>query len=270
MVLLGGAMSIFVLLAGWRTTLVVHDTTEIIILVGMSFAVALTVVYHATMALRGKIVLTPLAIEVHGLLKVKSIPRHEIAGYRAMYVLRYKILELRMNRPKPKVESIVIYFFPDDPFVNWFEGIENFGHTELASWRDPYIPSGQLLRSMPRSGVSETTRQFDEDRPTLGLKWVLTSAFFWALISYCIYGAAREKLFIPHLRSPGHDVYMSGPAAWTFAAGFITMWLAISLRMGLFQSLSSRARSILEMLLLFAAVAMVSISFLWLPNVASA
>ncbi len=102
--------------------------------------------------------------------------------------------------------------------------------------------------------------QFEEDGLRLGLDWVGVSVVLWAVIAYCIYGAAQGMLFIPHRHSYGHDAYLSGQSAWAIVAGLIIIWLGVSVRMGLFQSLARSPRTVIEMLLLFAGLAMLFLS----------
>ena len=93
-------------------------------------------------------------------------------------------------------------------------------------------------------------------RPTSRFDWLITTVVFAIPLSYCVVGALRGRLFIPHHRSYGQDVILSGFAAWAVVAALVMLWLGVSIRIGLFPDFSPRIRVVFEMTLLVAGVAM--------------
>jgi len=138
MALLGGIVAFGGLMGVWYfgTGHEVYNIDGQVLLLGMSLAFVLLGFACATMTLRAKLVLAPLAIEEHGLFNVNRVLRQEIAGYRFRIVQGVNLLEVTTNGPKPKVQRISLLFKPDEQFQNWFAGIEDFNESELASSLD--------------------------------------------------------------------------------------------------------------------------------------
>ena len=86
--------------------------------------------------------------------------------------------------------------------------------------------------------------------------WLASTAIFGGVLLYCVVGAARGRLFLPHHHSYGSDVYLSGLAAWSVVAAVLLMWFGVSVRMGILPQLSPRVRVLVEVLLLIAGVAL--------------
>jgi small basic protein len=86
--------------------------------------------------------------------------------------------------------------------------------------------------------------------------WLITIALFGGAALYCLVGAIRGRLFLPHRHSYGADVYLSGLAAWSVVTAVAMLWLGVSIRMGLLPQLSPKARTTIEMLLLVTGVAL--------------
>jgi hypothetical protein len=82
----------------------------------------------------------------------------------------------------------------------------------------------------------------------------MVAAFLGIPLLYCLIGAVRGHLFIPG--RGGRVADFSGAAAWSLVAGLMSLWLGISVRMGLVYPLSATARGVLEMILLAAGLAM--------------
>jgi hypothetical protein len=94
------------------------------------------------------------------------------------------------------------------------------------------------------------------ERPTSFTDRLVTGTIFGAAFAYCIVGAIRGRLFIPHHRGYGNDVYLSGLAAWSLVTAVVLMWLGISVRLGLVERLTGRARTIVEFSFIVAGVAL--------------
>ena len=82
----------------------------------------------------------------------------------------------------------------------------------------------------------------------------LGAAIFAPVFLYCLYGAARSHLTIPHRHKPGFAIY-SGPAAWALVFAITCLWLGVSIRIGLFDIQDPKARIRFALALLLLGVA---------------
>jgi len=107
------------------------------------------------------------------------------------------------------------------------------------------------------------------EKSTSRFDWIVVNLIFGVPFVYCLVGAASGHLFLPHGRGRGGDVVLSGPAAWSMVAGVTLLWIGLSVRLGLLRLLPDSARKIVEMIILFAGVALLFASSK-LPGVVAA
>jgi len=105
--------------------------------------------------------------------------------------------------------------------------------------------------------------------PPTRTDWLVTAAVFGSLLLYCVVGAVRGKLYIPHHHSYGRDVFLSGFAAWAVVSALGSLWLGIIVRDGFFPNLSPKLRGALVFALFICGVALLLASSR-LPSVTAA
>ena len=104
-------------------------------------------------------------------------------------------------------------------------------------------------------------------RTTSRTDWLVTNTVFGLALLYCSVGAARGRLYVPYRFGDGGGAYLSGLAAWSMAVAMALLWLGVSVRLGLRPTMVSKARAVLETLLLAAGLGLLFAS-LHLPGVA--
>ena len=133
--ILGGTLCIAGVLGTWYfgTGHEIRNTFGLIFLVSISISMTVLGLYSAVAVLREKVVLTPDAIELIGIIKTTRVRRDEISGYRFMSVQGINYIELTPNDPKQRKIKVTILCLPDEEFSNWFKGVENFNQKEYAA-----------------------------------------------------------------------------------------------------------------------------------------
>ena len=93
--------------------------------------------------------------------------------------------------------------------------------------------------------------------------WLIINVFLCMLFSLFLFGVVTDHLVIPGFRG-GTIVILEGKsAAWTFVVAFAAIWLAQTLRIGMFTFSNRRAKTMAKIVFLTAGFGLLLAYFAW-------
>jgi|ERR1700733_7150882 len=93
--------------------------------------------------------------------------------------------------------------------------------------------------------------------------WLVMDAFLWMLFLLFSFGALANHLAIPGFRGGTIAILEGTSAAWTFVAAFLSIWLAQSIRIGMFTLPNPRAITLARAGFLIATIGVVLAYLEW-------